>query len=144
MRDLYRKLGVDPDANRDAVAAALDRNPELGKYAAILLDDGKRAEYDEAHAALRAIGTLRQKLGLDTGDTWFLEKYPDFAPRFILEKATASAKPPPAEPPVVEAGYVPEPTHKPGRRRTRRSNTPVLAAVITVVLILIVLAIKYL
>jgi len=92
MKNLYHALGIDPKASREEVAAALEVKPELNNCAPILLDDEKRAAYSQAHATVSAIGVLRHHLGLDTGDSWFLEDSPDFAPRLLQEKKTRAAQ----------------------------------------------------
>jgi hypothetical protein len=81
MRDLYFKLGIDPGAGIEDIAAALELHPEMSAYAPILLDGKRRAAYDRTHAALSSIGELRHQLGLNDGNSWFLEKYTDFARR---------------------------------------------------------------
>lgn len=90
MKDLYRKLDIDPKASAEELAAALQNRPDLSEYTAVLLDEKKRAGYDRTHATLKTIGVLRHKLALDSGDSWFLEHYPDFAPKNILEKRPAN------------------------------------------------------
>lgn len=79
MKDLYSGLGIDPGASEEEVVAALESRPDLAAYASILRADDRRAAYDRAHAALKAIGALRHRLGLDTESSWFLENFPDFA-----------------------------------------------------------------
>jgi len=94
MKDLYRKLGIDPKASNQEVAAALELKPEMSKYATILRDEEKRTGYNQAHATLNAIGILRHRLGLDSGDSWFLENCPDFAPGLLrAEQAREVPKP---------------------------------------------------
>jgi len=92
MKNLYHALGIDPKASHEEVAAALESKPELESCAPILLDEEKRAAYGQAHATLSAIGLLRHRLGLDTGDSWFLNDSPDFAPRLVREKKTMAAQ----------------------------------------------------
>ena len=91
MKDLYARLEVQPTADEVELAAALQHKPGMESAAAILLDRGKRARYDRAHATLKTIGALRQRLKLDTGDSWFLQNCPDFAPGF--KPAAAPANP---------------------------------------------------
>jgi hypothetical protein len=97
MKDLYHKLEVEPTATRDEIAAAFEQQPELEAYATILLDDEKRPLYDQVHKTLKTIGTLRFRLDLDKSDTWFIQRYPDFA---IMPKPKVSEVPrePPAAP----------------------------------------------
>jgi hypothetical protein len=92
MKDLYRRLGIDPKASTGDVAAALASKPEMGECAAILQDPEKRAGYDQAHATLNAIGILRHRLGLGSGDSWFLENCPDFAPGLLKTEHTSAAR----------------------------------------------------
>ena len=101
MKDLYARLEVQPDADDVELAAALQNQPAMESAAAILLNRGKRARYDRTHATLKTIGVLRQRLKLDTGDSWFLHNCPDFAPGF--KPAAAPAKP--------EVRAAAEPTH---------------------------------
>jgi len=102
MKDLYHMLNIDRDASAGEIAAALQLKPEMNVYSSILLDDGKRAEYDRTHAALKAVGMLRHNLGLDSGAPWFFDNYPDFTPRlrpaasFEGSKEVKSEQPPPA------------------------------------------------
>lgn len=91
MKDLYARLEVQPTANEQELEAALRDKPSMEITAGILLDQEKRARYDRAHATLKAIGVLRQRLRLDTGDSWFLQNCPDFAPGF--KPASAPAQP---------------------------------------------------
>lgn len=89
MRDLYRRLGLDPTATEEEIAAALEEHPDLQGYSAILLDEERRALYDRVHATLKMIGTLRFRLDLDKSDAWFIQRHPDFAimPKPILGAA---------------------------------------------------------
>jgi len=84
MKDLYYRLGIEPQSSEEEIAAALDTKPELSACAGILLDPERRAQYDETHHTLKTIGLLRHRLGLDTGHSWFLENCADFAPRKSL------------------------------------------------------------
>jgi len=98
MKDLYRNLDIDPGASAEELAAALQNRPDLSEYAPVLLDEKKRAGYDRTHAILKTIGVLRHKLSLDSGDSWFLENYPDFAPKNIQGNLSPSfRKPEPKE-----------------------------------------------
>lgn len=84
MKDLYNRLGIEPQSSAEEVAAALESKPELSAVASILLNPHRRAEYDETHQVLTTIGVLRNRLGLDTGHSWFLRNCRDFAPRKSL------------------------------------------------------------
>lgn len=94
MKDLYRKLEIEPAATKDEIAAALEAHPDLQAYSAILLDEDKRSRYDRVHDVLKVIGTLRFKLGLDKSDTWFITHYSDFAimPKPVYVGATKEAE----------------------------------------------------
>ena len=81
MKDLYFRLGIEPQSSEQEIAAALESKPELGDCSSILLNPERRAQYDETHHIVKTIGMLRHRLGLDTGHSWFLENCPDFAPR---------------------------------------------------------------
>lgn len=140
MKDLYRKLGIKPEASSEEIEAAARLRPELARQAEILLDEKRRARYDRAHAALSAIGTLRHRLGLDSGDTGFLDRHPDFG--FGSRPVERQAEAPDAGrkdvPPAVGGGE-----QRPGSSAggTRRSGRSVLVVVAIVVVIAIVLAI---
>ena len=98
MKDLYRKLGIDQDAAGAEVAAALKLKPQFDDFGSILLDADRRAAYDGVHATVKAIGVLRHRLGLDSGDSWFLENCADFAPGVLLaEQYEQSSKAVPEE-----------------------------------------------
>jgi len=145
MKDLYRKLEIEPDAHPEEVSAALERNPDMGELDSVLLNDEKRSEYDEAYRALKAIGVLRQNLGLDTTDTWFVEKYPDFCPRLVRKKLSAATHKPESAISAAETPCDTKPRQKPShKRRPKRSNTPVLVAIILVAVAVIALAVIYL
>jgi hypothetical protein len=109
MKDLYRKLELEPTATRDEIVAALEQQPELEAYSAILLDDEKRSQYDQVHRALKMIATLRFRLDLDKNDTWFIQRYPDFA---IMPK-----------PKLSEAPREPSAAPKSRDKRKRRGDT---------------------
>lgn len=91
MKDLYAELGVAFGASDAQLAASLVQTPENSAQVAILLNPQKRKIYDRAHTTLKAIGTLRHRLGLDAGESWFLERYSDFSPP--SNAAVFSAKP---------------------------------------------------
>lgn len=141
MRDLYFKLGIDRSASTDEVAAALELKPEMSVYAPILLDKEKRAEYDRTHAALSAIGELRQQLGLNSGNTGFVETYPDFAPR---RRMASSAGPGPVgakAPNPTTAREIPQPKSIASKRTARSKwRVPVLAILAVVILLVLMLA----
>lgn len=81
MKDLYRRLGIEPQSSDEEISSALASKPELSEFSSILLNPERRAQYDETHHILKTIGILRHHLGLDTGHSWFLDNCPDFTPR---------------------------------------------------------------
>jgi hypothetical protein len=102
MKDLYAKLGIDQAASQAEVAAALQSRPELSACSAVLLNAEKRAVYDRTHMALKAIGQLRHKLGLDLRESWFLRNCADYVPRQrsgIPAEKPAAGKSSPRQPP---------------------------------------------
>lgn len=140
MKDLYRKFHIKPDASREEIEAVVLLKPELARQAAILLDENRRARYDRAHAVLTTIGTLRFSLGLDSGDTAFLDRYPDFARGLKpMEKQPGSGITAPREPPAgtKEKDLQPDTGHA----GSSRSGPPVLLVVAIAVVIAAVLAI---
>ena len=139
MRDLYLKLGIERSASAEEVAAALDLRPEMSVYAPILLDMEKRAAYDRAHAALSAIGELRQQLGLNSGNTGFVETYPDFAPR-RRKASSAGTGPVGAEAPnPTKARDIPRPVVMASSRTARsKGRLPVLAILALVILLALI------
>jgi len=123
MKDLYKRLGIEPQSSAEEVAAALGSKPELGPYAGILLDPERRAQYDETYHIVKTIGMLRNRLGLDTGHSWFLENCPDFAPRKSLPFAQSppgqhSAEAKPREE-IRENPPLPTSRRKPAERRSK-------------------------
>jgi hypothetical protein len=97
MKDLYSSLGIDPGASDEEVVAALESRPDLAAHAAILRADDRRAAYDRTYAALKAIGALRHRLGLDSECSWFLENSPDFAPALRAGLRSSSSAGPSAD-----------------------------------------------
>ena len=102
MKDLYAQLGVNADASAGEIAAAGMTSPEAGACALILANEEQREAYDRTHATLKSIGVLRHRLGLDSGDSWFLANYPDFAPRFRSAIATGKPAAAPGDPALAE------------------------------------------
>ncbi|MDZ4730038.1 MAG: hypothetical protein SH820_08870 [Xanthomonadales bacterium] len=93
MKDLYLQLGINPDAGKNDIEAAMVEHPELADVAAILLNESKRATYNRTVSTIRSIGMLRHRLGLDNENSWFVEHCPDFAPSLQPKKYTAQAQP---------------------------------------------------
>lgn len=93
MKDLYLQLGINPDASKSDIEAALTQHSELADAAAILLNESRRAAYNRTVSTIRSIGMLRHRLELDHDNSWFVEHCPDFAPRLHTKKYTAQAQP---------------------------------------------------
>lgn len=141
MKDLYRKLGIDPKASSAEVAAALESKPDMSGCAPILRDEQKRAAYDQAHATLKAIGILRHRLGLDSGDSWFLQDSPDFVPRLLQEKKTRMAqKSDPQETTPVENQDGPPQQQPPEPSAGSKQTLLIVAAVVVAVLAILAYA----
>lgn len=83
MKDLYLHLGLSQNASAKEIADVLKNNPAMAEIGTILLNPEKRALYDQTWSTLKTIGSLRDKLGLDKDETWFLRKHPDFAPALV-------------------------------------------------------------
>jgi len=140
MRDLYFKLGIGRNATTEEIAAALELKPELNAYAPILLDKEKRAVYDRTHAALSAIGTLRRHLGLESGDSEFVKKYPDFSVGRRTQPPPASPSQPGPETPIAgETREAPAPgraaAKSPAGSRWLLASLAALAAAIVLALL---------
>lgn len=118
MKDLYTELNVDPKSSAAEIAEALKRQPGLASAGTILINPKKRAVYDRSHSTLKTIGSLRYRLGLDTGQTWFLREHPDFAPSMFSDSQTKSTQKsvesPDSDKPAVEAPAGTESTKKSG------------------------------
>lgn len=82
MRDLYKRLGVEPSADDTAIGAAIDAcdNSALKADAAAVLRVGARREaYDGLHGMLSELGRLRARLGLTHGAHWRGDVANDFS-----------------------------------------------------------------
>jgi hypothetical protein len=81
MRDFYRRLNLEPEADRKELRAALmgvsDRELR-NDGAAILLDERRRPTYDRNRQLLANIGTLRSHLGLYLAPFWARGSFEDF------------------------------------------------------------------
>jgi len=144
MRDLYRKLGIDPRAGSEEVAAALASRPAMSECAPILLDEKKRAGYDQAHATLNAIGILRHRLGLDSGESWFLENCPDFAPGHLKSEHSSEASRPAAHKSVTASYNPPDQQGAPKLQNLTSSSQSYLVITLVVVALLAILAYAFL
>lgn len=145
MKDLYARLGISPDASAGEVVESGQASPEAGACAQVLADTTQRAAYDRAYFTLKSIGILRHRLGLDSGESWFLSHYPDFAPRFRSAIATGKAKVEatqtrnmPQVATIEDTRSIPKPdASKPAAKSTRL--VPILAAVAVIVLIVVLI-----
>lgn len=82
MRDLYKRLGVEPTADETTIGAAIDAcdNSALKTDAATVLNVGTRREaYDGLHGMLSELGRLRARLGLTHGAHWLGSVANDFS-----------------------------------------------------------------
>lgn len=73
MRDLYKRLGLDPRAGEVEITAAIERceHTALRADAHTVLEVGsRREEYDALHTTLSEIGRLRTRLGLTHAPYW--------------------------------------------------------------------------
>jgi hypothetical protein len=138
MKDLYAKLGIDQGASQSEVAAALQCRPELSACSPILLNVEKRAMYDRAHMALKAIGQLRHKLGLDSGDSWFLQNCADYVPR---QRSAVTAEKPAAAIGNSAPRPAPNEAAQPPIAPARPAARPVRPALVVLAITAVVLAI---
>lgn len=73
MRDLYRRLGLAPNASQREIRDAIARcsHAALRQDATRVLGDAQcRSEYDALHTTLSDIGRLRARLGLTHAPFW--------------------------------------------------------------------------
>jgi len=129
VNDLYGKLSVNKAATQAELAEALGRNKHLAAYASVLLNEQKRAVYDRAHSTLTTIGALRQRLGLDSDNSWFVEQYADFSPAARRQRpATAESSGASAVRPSSPSATTPDRASMstPGARRVGRGSLIVL------------------
>ena len=73
MRDLYARLSLPPTAPAAEIEAAITACPHAelrSDAAAVLLHAGRRRTYDQLHATLTKIGSLRASLGLVPARLW--------------------------------------------------------------------------
>jgi len=143
MKDLYRKLGIDPKASHEEVAAALESQPDMHHCSPILKDQEKRAAYNQAHATLNAIGILRHRLGLDSEDSWFLESCPHFAPRLVMQEKLAATHQPTAQAPVTENAPKVSQQQESARSSSSRIGQSMLIVAAVVIAMLAILAYSF-
>lgn len=73
MRDLYKRLGLEPQASDGDIATAIATCHHTALKAdarAVLEVKSRREEYDALHTTLSDIGLLRARLGLTHGAYW--------------------------------------------------------------------------
>ncbi|GHE20246.1 hypothetical protein [Halomonas urumqiensis] len=73
MRDLYRRLGIAPNASQDDIRDAIARcsHAALRQDATRVLGDERcRSEYDALYTTLSDLGRLRARLGLTHAPFW--------------------------------------------------------------------------
>lgn len=80
MKDLYRRLVIEPTASTEAIRAALEAADADTRQAAefILLDERCRPVYDRNRRLLVTIGRLRAHLGLNYTRFWSRAAFKDF------------------------------------------------------------------
>ncbi|GAA5173215.1 hypothetical protein [Modicisalibacter zincidurans] len=82
MRDLYKRLEIEPSADDASIGAAIEAcdNSALKADAAAVLRVGARREaYDGLHGMLSELGRLRARLGLTHGAYWRGDVANDFS-----------------------------------------------------------------
>jgi len=146
MKNLYAALGLEFGASDAQLAAILAQTPEKGAQVAILLNPQKRALYDRAHTTLQAIGTLRQRLGLDAGESWFLESYSEFSPQ--SHAAVFSAQPAAghrAAAVAMGSRAAPPPGTVPAKRSAgpRKWPVPVLLGLLGLAVVILLIAFNF-
>lgn len=120
MKNLYARLGIEPDADESTITERLDAHPEREAIGTVLLNAERRARYDRTHATVKMIAAMRHSLGLDRDETsWFLERYEEFAVGY-RSKAPATRNDNPTEPAATVEPAAPAKrparTAKPSRR----------------------------
>jgi len=140
MKDLYHRLGIDPKAGNDDVTAALASKPAMSECAPILLDEEKRAGYDQAYATLNAIGILRHRLGLDSGESWFLENCPDFAPGRLKSEHSSEIRKPVADKSATASYNPPDQQDDQGSKTSKGSNQSHMVIMLILVAMLAIIA----
>jgi len=95
MKDLYKALGVSPNASRDEILASISKcgSATLAKDAeTVLLDDQKRRIYNRNFKVLRDVGRIRHDLGLLNGSAWKISNSSDFNPSSNRSKRSSGYK----------------------------------------------------
>ena len=113
---LYLGVGMLEKRFQTITGKLLQEPGDLGS--AIPADENRRDEYDSSCHVLKTIGTLRGRLVLDTGHSWFVENYPDFAQR----KGPAFTPPPRPEPRKNDPATTPQAARPSGRAGRSNAN----------------------
>lgn len=125
MKDLYARLGLEPEATLEQIEAAAKDSGHSESVAGVLLVPDHRAGYDHCHATLTAIGNLRKRLKLDDEPTWFTQECRDFVPRKKRAEAPEASASEPGE-----RGPFPEPELSEEPSADRGLNWPVIAVIV--------------
>jgi curved DNA-binding protein CbpA len=84
VKDLYKRLGIEPGAStlqiREAISSPVATADTMALAAAefVLLDPKRRAVYDRTHRVLTTVGGLRSHMGLNFKTFWARGKLRDF------------------------------------------------------------------
>jgi hypothetical protein len=135
MRDLYARLSLPPGASDAQIKAAIKACPHAdvrSDASAVLLHPGRRRDYDDLHATLVRIGSLRASLGLVQTRLWrdqreFNGEVTGTASRygeFIQKRNMMSA----ARPPSPSSRSAPAFAEQSLRSRLRRTVAALLAS----------------
>jgi hypothetical protein len=116
----------------------------MNECAPILQDEKKRAGYDQAHATLNAIGILRHRLGLDSGESWFLESCPDFAPGHLKAEHSNERRKPAVHKSQTSSNNPPDQQESPKLQTSTGTNQSYLIIAAVVVALLAILAYAFL
>ncbi len=127
MKDLYRHLGIEPDASDADIRRAIERasiSPSLRNDATtVLLDARARAVYDRHRGLLLTISTLRAATKLEDSIGW-AETYRSEFPPAIPEMATPPRSPRPSPPPPVQPIGVYAPRRSPAQQSAWSAAQP--------------------
>lgn len=93
MKDLYRPLGLSPDASTREIKKRIQKaDPDTeNAVREILLNPDRRKVYDRCYQNLRMIGRLRQCLDLTDGPNWGQENAREFQPSDSFEEFTVGS-----------------------------------------------------
>ena len=108
MKDLYKRLSLDPSASEEEIRYALPTADASTRIAAqfILLVPRRRTVYDRNHRVLTTIGQLRGRLALGLRPFWSHGHHQDFAQPFVAPQATDPMS-------VIYAAAGPSKRHRP-------------------------------